>query len=498
MTALYSYNIEKHVLGGLVKNPEVFADIDTFVTEKDFYSDVHSTIYCCVRDILLKDSKIDQVILAQRIKNLGISFKDDINIFDYIDSISFTHITAKATIESAKELVSLRVRRDLDATADKIKRHIKDTLDKGISTVISEVDAIYGEKVSGYYSEENGPQRLLSRIIEEIEIRSNSENELEEIGFAVPYPEFNRLYGGLRPKCLYSIIARPGNGKTTFLNDLVFKTCISSKVKALILDTEMPTEDIEFRMFSAISQVPVWHLETGQWRRNTELVRKTNEGFVKVKEYLKENQVDHYFIGDKSIDEVCSIVRRWKLSEVGRENRCIIALDYLKLTGEKVNQSWLEYQAIGEKVNKLKKLAIEIDCPIITAVQSNRSGEGRRVGDPVDSSVISLSDRIQWFSDFTAFLTRKIREEMAWDGEDYGTHMLVPFKTRYQGRDAAGHQDLVRRRDPNGREKYYNNFLNFHIENFNVEERGSLHDIAERERAQHTPDDASERDGELL
>jgi len=166
--ALHSYNIEKHVLGGLINNSEVFADIEAFVSDKDFYSDVHSTIYCCVRDILIKNEKIDKVILSQKIKNLGISFKDDINIFDYVDSISFTQISAKATIEAAKELVSLRVRRDLDRTAGQIKRHVLDSLDKDISSVISEVDAIYGDKVSSYYSEEDRPKPLLDGIIEKI------------------------------------------------------------------------------------------------------------------------------------------------------------------------------------------------------------------------------------------------------------------------------------------------------------------------------------------
>ena len=494
--ALHSYNIEKHVLGGLINNSEVFADIEAFVSDKDFYSDVHSTIYCCVRDILIKNEKIDKVILSQKIKNLGISFKDDINIFDYVDSISFTQISAKATIEAAKELVSLRVRRDLDRTAGQIKRHVLDSLDKDISSVISEVDAIYGDKVSSYYSEEDRPKPLLDGIIEKIEERGNKVQE--EIGFQVPYPDFNRLYGGLRPKCLYVFIARPGNGKTTLINDLLFKACEINNTKALVLDTEMASEDIEFRMFSSMSQVPMWHLETGNWRKNPELAKKTNEGFKKVKEYLETGKIDHHFIADKHIDEVCSLIRRWKLAHVGRNGRCIIALDYLKLTGEGVDKSWMEYQAIGEKVNKLKKLASELDCPIVTAVQSNRSGEGRRVGDPVDSGVIALSDRIQWFAGFTAFLTRKTREEIAWDGERFGTHMLVPFKTRYQGQDAAGHQDLVRRTDPNGREKFYENFLNFNIENFNVEERGTLRDIAEQELGMVRPDDVNNRDGELL
>ena len=496
MAALHSYNIEKHVLGGLIKNPQVFADIEAFIQDKDFYSSVHGTVYCCIRDILLRNEKIDKVILSQRIKNLGISFKDDINIFDYVDSISYTQISSKATIEAAKDLAALRIRRDLDKTANQIKEHVQNTLEKNITTVISEIDSIYGNKVAGYFSEEDMPKTLLKGIIEKIEERGNEDKE--EIGFEVPYPDFNRMYGGLRPGCLYVFIARPGNGKTTLINDLIFKTCDLNNTKALVLDTEMPTEDIEFRMFSSMTQVPMWHLETGKWRRNPELVKKTNQGFEKVQKYLEVGRVDHHFIADRNIDEVCSIIRRWKLANVGRDNRCVIALDYLKLTGESVDKSWLEYQAIGEKVNRLKKLATELDCPIVTAVQSNRSGEGRRVGDPVDSGVIALSDRIQWFADFTAFLTRKIREEIAWDGEQFGTHMLVPFKTRYQGRDAAGHQDLVRRRDPNGREKYYENFLNFNIENFNVEERGTLHDIAEQESGLVRPNDESTRDGELL
>ena len=92
MTKLYSYQTEKHVLGGLIKNPQVFADIDVIISEKDFYSDVHSTIFSCIKSIVFEGGDVDIVTVAQKIKNLGISFKDDINIFDYIDSISFTQI----------------------------------------------------------------------------------------------------------------------------------------------------------------------------------------------------------------------------------------------------------------------------------------------------------------------------------------------------------------------------------------------------------------------
>ena len=108
----------------------------------------------------------------------------------------------------------------------------------------------------------------------------------------------------------------------------------------------------------------------------------------------------------------------------------------------------------------------------------NRSGvnENRRGGGVTDdSSAIAQSDRLLWFASFVAIFRRKTLDEMAEDGEDFGTHKLIPLKTRFQGRDAAGHHDLVRRVMPDGTTRFENNFLNFNVQNFNAEEVGSLH-----------------------
>ena len=132
-------------------------------------------------------------------------------------------------------------------------------------------------------------------------------------------------------------------------------------------------------------------------------------------------------------------------------------------------------------------------------MQLNRMGErGNNAGAVDDSSAISLSDRLQWFASFVAIFRRKTVDEIAEDGQDFGTHKLIPLKTRFQGKDAAGHHDLVRRVMPDGTTKYINNYLNFTIINFNVSEVGSLHDIVNRDMDQHSLNDGSENDGELL
>ena len=259
----------------------------------------------------------------------------------------------------------------------------------------------------------------------------------------------------------------------------------------------MQTFDIQLRMVSSLSDVPMWYLETGNWRRNEEMTKKVREAWLKVKNY----EYYHYHVGSKNIDQICSIIRRWYLSKVGRGNQALIAYDYVKLTGEKVGQNWAEHQAIGDKIDKLKRISEEISCPVITAMQLNRTGENfNRNSSAVidDSSAIALSDRLQWFASFVAIFRRKTVDELALDGQQFGTHKLVPTKTRFQGKEAAGHQDLVRRLDATGKQIWAQNFLNYNVQNFKIEERGSLETIAQRQREQYELNDTNRNDGEVL
>jgi replicative DNA helicase len=495
MESIYSIKIERHVLGGLINNPKFFPDIERYISEKDFINEVHQTIFCVLRNAIIKNESVDTVVIAEKIKNIGISFKDDINIYDYLDSIAFTSINIKGLMEAAQELAKLTVRRNLYHKCDDIKKFIKENGEKGIDEIVSTVDNLYGDEIKDIETAEQEPELLLNDIESLVEERG--ENPCEESGFATPYPEFNRMYGGLRNGNLYAVVARPGQGKSTFIADLCRKIAEKGKVKALLLDTEMDTEDVKFRIASALSGVSLWHLETGKWRSNPELIEKVRAAFKEI----NNCELYHYPVGNKNIDQLCSFVRRWAMTHVGRGNPFVLGYDYIKLTGEKVGNNWAEYQAIGDKVDKLKKLAEELNCPIVTAIQANRSGENfnRRGGAVLDdSSAIAQSDRLQWFASYVGIFRRKTVDELANDGEEFGTHKLITLKTRFQGKDAAGHHDLVRRTDENGNVRFENNFLNFTVRNFNVEESGSAADIAARERMQYSLEDESNRDGEVI
>jgi replicative DNA helicase len=490
--AIYSIRIERHVLGGIIKNPDIFPEIERFVNEHDFYSDVHNTIFCVVRDTLLKKEKIDKVILAQKIINLGITFKDEISIADYIETLSLTQITPKATTEAAQELLKLRVRRGISEVCSGIDGWVKQNGNLSLDEIVTGCDSKYNEIINSYETQDE-PHNIFEDLEDVVEERGN--NPVDETGFQTSYPEFNRLYGGLRPGNLYAIVARPGQGKSTWISDMALKAAVKNNIEVLVLDTEMYTVDIQFRMVAAISGVPVWYLETGNWRKNADFVEKVREAFKKVKDF----KFYHYEVGNKNIDQVCALVRRWYFSKVKRGEPCIIAYDYIKLTGERVGSNWAEHQAIGDKIDKLKKLAEEVNAALITAMQMNRSGErGNNSAAVDDSSAIALSDRLQWFASFVAIFRQKTPDEILEDGQDFGTHKLIPLKTRFQGKDAAGHQDLFRRTLANGTQRFMKNYLNYDVINFDVSERGSLRDVVQRENEQFLVQGGSENDGDIL
>lgn len=486
--AIYSLQVEKYVLSGLIRHPASFADIENFINESDFINDVHYTIFCVFKETFNKGEQIDKILISQKCKNLGITFKDQsIDIFSYVNSICLIPTSQAGLIEGAKELLKLRVRREIEQTGDEIKKFANSCAEKPIEEIITESDKIYNSKICTYASENNKPEDITNNVIEIIEERGN--NPIEDTGLTSPYANFNRLYGGIRPGNLYAWVSRPKHGKSTILNDLAIKiTSINKGCKALVLDTEMSTIDMKFRIASSLTGIPVWYLETGNWKKNNNLYQKFEQSKDKIR--ALNNQVDHLQVAGKPIEEVVSIVKRWYFSKVGRGNQCVVVYDYIKLTGES-DKNKQEYQLIGEKVNALKELCSELNIPILTACQLNRSAESG----VDDSSAISQSDRLQWFASFVAIFRRKSVEEIADDGPEFGSHKLIPLATRFQGKDSAGHHDLVRIQEGK-KVKYMPNYISFNINNFNVQETGTLEDILSARALKPELDDSG--DGEIL
>lgn len=481
---VYSYELEQHLLAGLIKYPESYPLIASFITDKDFFdknSIVNKTIFCVLRQSLEASEILDEVLLSQRVQSLGISFEDNINIADYIKALSMRQISKDGVLKAAKELKKITVRREIhDASIDVAKSMKSISSASTYDQIVSEADKIYNEKINLYEIGSDNPENLFEEMEEFIEGRGN--NPIDEFGLMGPHPRVNELYGSLlRPGNITVVVARAGVGKTQFCMDFCTKvSAINNNTPILHFDNgEMSKEELIVRQCSALSGVPMHLLETGRWiQAGEEIVNRVRQTWKKIKNF----QFYYYNVAGHSIDSMLNIIRRFYFSEVGRGNRMIFSFDYIKTTYERQNgaSSW---ETVGRMVDKFKQLIQKELCfngtpaiAMLTSVQSNRLGiTNNRNSDNVvdDESIVSLSDQITQFCSHLFLLRQKTMDEIQNEPEGFGTHKLICLKYRWLGKDV--HRALQPIEMPDGSKR--KNYINLHMENFALEERGDLQDL---------------------
>lgn len=498
--SLISLPIEQQCIGGLIRHGgKVFAEIDSFVEATDFKVKLHQVLYQVIKQKLLKNELLDKVIIAHTVTSLNIRFDDEIpSVFDYIESISFGNLPLETCIESFKELVSLRAKRELVETAEKVKQCVLRSGDKSLVEVINEVDKLQNEKISSLYRTQktefyNIYGDNLKKVIEDI-----GDNPPDKSKFLLgPFPTVNRIYGPLlRDSNIVVAAMRSGIGKSSLA--CFYLTWVSEKynIPVLSLDFgEMNSFETQLRAAAMLcgGKVPLNTIEDGSWRKNqewTNLIRQQWPRVEKLKYYYED-------ISNKKPIEIISLIRRFYYNKVGRGNRFICNYDYLK-PFDTTDFNTPEWKQMGHFIQDIKSfITNEVPCPFWSSLQLNRSGiTTNKRADQVldDESTFSISDRVIQQASY-AFIGRdKILEELAEEDNKYGNKKLIFLKHRWLGED---YQDALK---PVmiSKGKYKKNFINIEANSFHFEDRGDLNQMVREMKEQYQLQDSGSDDAALL
>lgn len=166
---IYSYEIEKQVLAAFLQKPNVFVNYLNVLSEKDFYdknSLLHKTLFIVLKKSLEKNESIDDIVIYQRIKDLGIKFEENIDLLDYIRSLSIRKVNSDERIESSiKELKKLSVRREISATGKQIADKMKN-LDTDVPylQIVELADKLYNDKINLFEVGDDVPQNIYDEM----------------------------------------------------------------------------------------------------------------------------------------------------------------------------------------------------------------------------------------------------------------------------------------------------------------------------------------------
>ena len=235
-------------------------------------------------------------------------------------------------------------------------------------------------------------QEVLDKAQEEIEFLAKNGGDIT--GIPTGFYDLDKRTTGFHSNELIIIAARPGMGKTALAINMANNIAINSKKSIAFFTLEMSAVQVVNRMFSSVGQIDSMKLRTGRFEHTD---------WKKYNETLSLLADTKFYIDDTpaiTVSEMRSKCRRLKQSEKGLD---IIIVDYLQLLSSSSKYQGQRTNEVSEISRDLKKLAMELEVPVIALAQLSRGVEGREDKRPLMSD-LKESGSIEQDADIVMFI----------------------------------------------------------------------------------------------
>ena len=381
---------EKAVLGAAFLSKNALADAMEYLQPRDFYKRAHQIIFEKMVALNDDDQPIDVVTIKSALDKDNQT--ENVGGMVYLAELASSVPSAANVAFYAKIVHDKAVRRNLINTATKI-------INEGYADDNDTTDLLdQAEQSILHVSESNSQdgfqniQQVLNSAMNHIETLSGNDSEIT--GLETGYPQLDRMTTGFHPDELVIIAARPAVGKTAFALNIAQNVATKTDKTVAIFSLEMGAESLVNRMLCAEGNIDANHLRTGN------LTSDEWESLFFAAGTLSNA---HLYIDDIAGIKVAEIRARCRRLKKETGNLGLIVIDYLQLI--EGNNPDNRQQEVSEISRQLKKLAKELEVPVIALSQLSRGVEQRQDKRPVLSD-IRESGSIEQDADIVSFLYR--------------------------------------------------------------------------------------------
>ncbi|EBN9829752.1 replicative DNA helicase [Salmonella enterica] len=393
-----SIEAEQSVLGGLMLENQRWDDVAEIVSEQDFSSRPHRSIFSAMRSLVANQFPIDLITLAEHIENEGEGKLDSLGGFAYLAELSKNTPSAANIIAYAQIVRERAVIREMIKVANEITEAGYNPEGRTSDELLDLAESRIFQIAEQRGNKSGGPENIssiLDRTVTKIEALFQRPHD-GVTGVDTGYVDVNKKTAGLQPSDLIIIAARPSMGKTTFAMNICENVSLTNDKPVMIFSLEMPTEQLMMRSLASLSRVNQTSIRTGQLDDEDWARLSGTMGLLLEKKNI--------YIDDSSgltPMDVRSRARRLYREHGGLS---LIMIDYLQLmrVPSLSDNRTLE---IAEISRSLKALAKELNVPVIALSQLNRSLEQRADKRPVNSD-LRESGSIEQDADLIMFIYR--------------------------------------------------------------------------------------------
>lgn len=382
---------EKSLIGAVLIDEEVMADVSENVKAIDFYDKNHGIIFGAMIRLFEKHRPVDLLTLTDELKR-----KDELDAIGgstYLTELTNYVPTAAHAATYAEMVAQKAVRRRLiHASADISElgydesTTTQELLEKAEAELFSVSDQSIKQDLVSIDS-------ILMESFDRIEELHKNKGELR--GIRTGYRDLDNMTAGLQRSDLIILAARPAMGKTTLVTNLAYNVATIEKKPVLFFSLEMSKEQLVDRMLADAANVDSWNIRTG---------KLSDEDFLKLSEASGELAEAPIFIDDTPGLSVLEM--RTKARRKNHESQLgLIIVDYLQLMQASGNHAGNRVQEVSEISRGLKLIARELNVPLIALSQLSRSVETRTPPIP-QLSDLRESGSIEQDADIVSFIYR--------------------------------------------------------------------------------------------
>ncbi|MGX7395363.1 replicative DNA helicase [Carnobacterium mobile] len=385
-----SIEAEQAVLGSVFLDPDTVVGALEFIEAKDFYRRGHQLIFQTMLDLNNNNEAIDIVTITNALESKN--QLEDVGGMAYLAELAVTVPTAANMEHYAKIVEQKSILRNLIRTATEIVTKGYEEGDE-LAAILDEAERSILEvsekrSRSGFLSISEVLNTSIARIDELYQ------NDEEITGLPTGYKALDKMTAGLQKEELIILAARPAVGKTAFALNIAQNIGTKTDKTVAIFSLEMGAESLVNRMLCAEGSIDASNLRTGN------LSEEEWQNLIVAMGSLSKASI---YIDDTPGIRVAEIRAKCRRLKQEKGELGLILIDYLQLiegTGRESRQ-----QEVSEISRQLKKLAKELDVPVMALSQLSRGVEQRQDKRPVLSD-IRESGSIEQDADIVAFLYR--------------------------------------------------------------------------------------------
>lgn len=387
-------DIERVVLGALMIDKDAFSVVSETLRPETFYEPRHQKIFTAIQKLNIDENPVDIMTVTNELMKEGTL--DDVGGPTYVVDLA-SHVASSAHIAyHAKILQQKHLARQLISFASLIETKAFDPM--------VDTDELMQEAEGSLFelSQKNMKQDYtqIDPVIREAVdiIQKASGNKTGLTGIPSGFTKLDDITSGWQKSDLVIIAGRPAMGKTSFALSIAKNVAVDYRTPVAFFSLEMNNVQLVDRLISNVCEIEGKKIMNGQL---------SQDEWARLDHSIKKLTGAPLYIDDTpgmSIFELRTKARRL----VREKGVRLIMIDYLQLMNANGARFGNRQEEVSTISRSLKGLAKELDIPIISLSQLNRTVENREglEGKRPQLSDLRESGAIEQDADMVLFVHR--------------------------------------------------------------------------------------------